>query len=528
MNNAENVRIGRTRRTFLLCVLLVFSPLSVWTQETITRPPRVGVFPPVNESGRDQYTTLSQTMGDTIAFTLRLLGDFDVQRTVERDVGTVAANDSSAMGELAASANLDYIIFGELDEDDDGSIRFEMVVWDSDEEAITIRREAVAESLFDTFDVADELTLELLSALSGRRIAFGAVQLDLPTSLDAYGVFVDDQFAGFGSSRLERIPAGERRIRIVSFTGDPSGSESQAAVVLIEPDATATVSFDIAPPTVAWLTPEFVRYTGTDDAAGVERESPDGVAGGTVDPDVDADSDGAVRDGGSVAAFTDEPEVPDWFEGGFDEGNNPAAAFLETSFIRDVVGDEWFHEPDHWLSEAGRFPLVKWRIDGTLDEWPWTIPYYPIDPRSDPGAPVRISQVEIAYGAASVILSMRFAGEWEAFFRNAEPHVFVETTMYGSGPPTRRNFNINRKGGRWRGETRLNRNPYEEYPFEGIPGFRGAVNERRLEVQIPFDVLGGDRLMEITDIGLETLEGDGLVKVYSSGPPLDPRHERRR
>lgn len=480
------------------------------------------MLPPLNESGRDQYATLSRTMGDTIAFALRLLGDFNVQTTGDAEVGAVAIDDASAIEKIAASADLDYVILGELDEDEDGRIRFEMVVWDREAAAITIRRDAVAESLFDTFDVADELTLELLSALSGRRIAFGAIQLDLPASFDSFGIFVDDQFAGFGTSRLERIPAGERTVRIVSFTGDPTASESRETVVLIEPDTTTAVSFDIVLPTTSWLAPELVEYTGIDGTVGSDQNT-------DVQTPIETGEPNRTAAGGQPArAFTEEPSVPDWFDGGFDEGHNVAAAFFEAPIVREVVGGEWFHQPDEWFSVAGRFPLVKWRIDGSLDEWPWTIPYYPIDPRSDPGAPVRITQVEIAYGATSLILSMRLAGEWESFFRNAEPHIFVETTMYGSGSQTRRNFNINRKGGRWRGETRLNRNPYEEYPFEAISGFRGAVNERRLEVEIPFAALDDDRLMEITDIGLEVIEGNGLVKIYSSGPPFEPRHERRR
>ncbi|MFP4153707.1 MAG: hypothetical protein ACLFSV_12755, partial [Alkalispirochaeta sp.] len=444
------VRAGkqiRPRRNGLAILFVVgvvlWQTTSLSAQDTIMAPPTVRVFAPANDSDRSQYDTLSLTMADTIAFTLRLLGDYRVQtppEATDTDIdSTISVEDPAVAASYAGENELDYLVVGNLGTTDDGEIAFEIAVWDHAVGEFTIRERAVAESLFDTFDVAEELTLRIVSAMSGREIAFGTVELEVPGGAGAYLVFVDGQYAGFGRDRLENVPAGERQIAVLPLTSNGSSREQQTTTLSLEPDSVASIQFELPRTENPWFAPELIAHDG----GGVERDTADAAP---------------------------EVEIPDWFPPHFADGTNPDTWFFQNTTVADVLGDRWFHTPARWQSLAGRFPLVEWDIDGRLDEWPRSVPYYPFDPRSDGDALVRVLEYQVAYGPDEIYLSLLLGGSWSQFLAGPEPHIFLKTTLVGPGPPARWNFAVKRQNDRWRIEARENRNPYEDFPFQPLRG----------------------------------------------------------
>lgn len=459
------------------------------------QPPRVSVIVPANESGQARYDTLALTMANTMSFTLRLLGDYSIEPVPRGTDERVRIGNDEEIARFAEERDLDYMVLGELSETDSGGIAFEVVVWDREAQGVTIREDAVAESLFDTFDVADDLTLEVLSAMSGRRIAFGSLRVELPGYTGAFIALVDGEFVGFNSRSIESLPAGEREVEVLPLTTDGSSGRRVATRVLVEPEQTATVSFELDSPENSWFLPELISFGGEE-----------------------SDTQGE--------GLPSAPQ-PSWFDAGFEEGVNPDVSLFNLPGFSPLSSGAWFAETVRAESLAARYPNVPWEIDGSLAEWPADALYYPYPSNRNAGDPVRLRGYQVAYGLDAIYLAIEFGEGYEAFFGNSEPHVFLESTMTGAGRSVRRNFVYKRQSGRWWAEERLNRNPYEDFPFERLPGATASTEGRVLELVIPIEEFEGDRFIYFTDISLEEVRGGGLELVMRAGEPTEPERGRR-
>jgi hypothetical protein len=502
----------------LFCVLLFLSGLyGPVAQDQVMEPPRVSVVTPAHESDSPQHETLAFTMARTMSFSLRLLGDYRIEPVPPGEDEGLDPENRDGAARLAVENDLDYLIVGRLGESDSGGIVFAISVWDREAGEFTIRQEAVAESIFDTFDVADEVTREILSAMSGRRIAFGTVRLELPDGVGPVFVFVDGEYVGYDVPGIESIPAGERFIEVVPVGVDDPENGRTGRSVVVNPEGVTVVALEVEAGAFSGPYPRLLDGDGgAGDGTDGDRGTGDGAA---EDPEV--------------------AEIPEWFDPGFALGMNPDRGFFESPAFaaysdggagEGAAGGDWFHTPARWESPAARYPVVDWRIDGSLDEWPWTVPYYPIDPRRSPQAHVQVLEYQLAYAPDAIYLSILLGRDWQRFLANREPAVYLETTMTGRDSPVRRNFAIKRRGGRWTVETRENRNPIEDFPFVVLSDGMAATREERLEVRIPLDWQDGPEdspFMEVTDISLEQGVDGSVLEVYRSGPPLRPRFERR-
>lgn len=183
--------------------------------------PWVVVFVPETAEGDPRTETVALVVADTIEMTLRLIGDYAVQPRPEG----IAAPSATEVATYAERERMDYIVFGEVSADAESETRFSLSVYSREADAVTLEREAVARSLFDTFSVADELSAELLGAFTGQRIAYGRVELrneaDLPGT---YRVYIDGSPAGESVTMLDRVLVGEREVAVEALQGLQAGT----------------------------------------------------------------------------------------------------------------------------------------------------------------------------------------------------------------------------------------------------------------------------------------------------------------
>jgi len=435
-------------------------------------------------------------MAGTIDFTLRLAGDYRVRRFRQdgrpwETLQPISIRDTSAAARLAAEEDLDYLVLGRLDSTDQGGILFEIALWDRAEEAYTIRLEAIAESLFDTFDVADDLTVEILSAMTGRRIAFGTIAVQPEpagggTGTNAFLAFIDGQYTGQNLTRMESIPAGERRVDILPLTDDPRSARRHTDRVTLPPDGIVTVRYPAAAVTHPWFVPRLIAFEEYDDQ---DR--------------------GQDRDQSPEAALASNRPIPTLI----DEGFNRDRGLWRTTVVREVIHADWFHQPARWESNAARYPVVDWRIDGALDEWPRGTQVYRIDPERERDAFVRVSELGLTYAPDAILVFVVLDGDWEQFLRNSEPAIYLGATVTGDGP-SRLRYAVRRESRRWRVEGRENRTPYSEHPFRSLRGGQAATDGSVVEIRIPLDRFDHIREMEINEIGLEYKRGNDFEVAF--------------
>lgn len=100
-----------------------------------------------------------------------------------------------------------------------------------------------AESLFDVFDVADQLTLDIVATVTDADVAFGAIVLENLGFPGDFSVQIDGVAAGTNISRIDRVLTGTRTVTVVRGTDEPAVLAEQR--VQIREDAPAVVRFSI-------------------------------------------------------------------------------------------------------------------------------------------------------------------------------------------------------------------------------------------------------------------------------------------
>ncbi|TVR65835.1 MAG: hypothetical protein EA427_17315 [Spirochaetaceae bacterium] len=216
------------------------TPAREVTQPWITvAPPTVAEEDPRNEA-------LALVIADNLELTLRLIGEYVVRpRPTER----TAPTDAASAAAYAAREEVDYVVFGEVSDRADGSTEFSLFVYSRETGTVTLERRAVAETIFDTFDVADELAAEVLGAFTGQRIAYGRVELaNLGEAGAEYQVRVDGTVVGRKLTALERVLVGERLVEVEVLSGPQAGEVVASRRFLVEEGARERLEFTALAP----------------------------------------------------------------------------------------------------------------------------------------------------------------------------------------------------------------------------------------------------------------------------------------
>lgn len=264
-----------------------------------TPAPWVLVLPADNQTDDASLDPIGATVAETISLTLTLLGDFEVREVPAEDIPEdVLRGNLSALRAFSAQQAMDYVVFGSVQSAGDG-FDIEAAVWDRGADLVSVRQSGRADSLLDTFAVADELAVEFLSAFSGRRIAFGEVQLRRQGWQDGqYRVLIDGAEAARNATVVSGVLVGERTVAVEALTGPQAGEVLLDVPITVRENEVSSLSFTMQPP--AEESEEIATAPVTDETDG-EGDRNDAEEHRVVDEEVEADREGGVDYYGGLA-----------------------------------------------------------------------------------------------------------------------------------------------------------------------------------------------------------------------------------
>jgi len=455
-------------------VLLACVPLRLLSAEETTAAPWVTVLPPVNRSDAAHNDQVAQSMAATMELALRYLGDFRIREAATFPHVSMAVESPDQAAAYAHAADVDYLIHGTMETGVTGGYHFGIAVYDRSLPGISAAHESTAAGLFDVFDAADEIVLEILSALSGRRIVFGSLGF-APTvpGTAGYAVFVDDQFVGLDITRVDGIPGGDRSVRIVDMVAQP-GTVLHRETVTVTELATAMVNF--LPPAIQrspW-TPRVIAYRG---------------------------NDAAVRTTPKVSGSNDRFLTGKSPEPGWDSGTNPDLLFVEYAHRRGSVAmpDVRQRGDSSWASALVRSPLVSWQIDGYFDEWPVTTQDYWFDTDLSNDTFVGVAYYRVAFTPDHVVLAFELSGDGERFIRIPDPRIKIFGMVHGDTGSSQYSFQLRHGQGRLLVLEVLQRG--QDGYHQSVTAAQIGRNGPSFEVQIPRESIDN-----VTDYRVQSIE----------------------
>ena len=469
----------------LLCLILLVSlfPLLAAQEAPEAQSRRLAVLSLINQTPSAQNDVLARSVAQTISLALRLIGEFVIVEQPDRP--TDEARDPAT---LAASQDLDLVLSGLVSETDEGTLRFLIEVYDAREGAVTVSEERAAASIFDTFDVADEITVAILSSLSGREIAFGSIVLPTdPRVSGPVGVFVDGQFVAAGVRRLDNIPAGERRIVIVQSTLRGAEAVILDQAVRIDADQALTLSY-----------PDELQAPA--DSATAELLQPRLVS---------------VREPRRSPASAGPAAERDWLRSGllperalWDRAN-PISA-LVTGMPRGLQPLLRDRQMVRAFSLPWQQPRVDWQVDGSSDDWPW---YVPAKGLMETGQhpEIQVLSFRSSRSAEDILILIEFNDAGAEFMRERDPRLKFQIQ---AGWTYR--FQVDQAGSsRWLVEGRA---PSISPDFSTIANARAAVSGRFVELRFPAAFLEDPDSLSFMAVELERGNPNGPTENILSVP----------
>ena len=191
----DNLMAEKINKIFIflfVCFLLslFFLPAAAWAQNRL----KIAVIPMKNRSEMPEYTTLCETMTDTVTSVIRYLPDYLLIETKENpQMLEIDIDNMKEVSNLAESFGYDQVLYGDLQRNEAGHLIFEFRIYDHEDEDIIVQQTAVAESLLDVFDTADTMTLDLLGQITDVNIGFGTIDLIKEKGKGAYAVYLNDK-----------------------------------------------------------------------------------------------------------------------------------------------------------------------------------------------------------------------------------------------------------------------------------------------------------------------------------------------
>lgn len=103
-----------------------------------------------------------------------------------------------------------------------------------------------ADSIFDVFSVADELSLDIVRTISNTDVSFGTIVLENRGVAATYGVRVDGVHVGNDQTRIDRVLTGERTVTITGTAENGTFTYHETSV-RVSQDEPARVTFQLPP-----------------------------------------------------------------------------------------------------------------------------------------------------------------------------------------------------------------------------------------------------------------------------------------
>lgn len=250
-SSKRNIQSRSSARSFIVLLLIaliqVTSPIYRLSADEPPDVPDVYVAPVENATGVAGLDAAAHAVSRTLELTLAFLDELEAVPTAElpQDVrGRMPAEvtDEQSAERVAETADVDNVLFGVLDLDDDNRFQVGLSVYAHAEEEVTHTHMETVGSQLEVFDASDRAVAELVGAFGDVTIEFGSIALDLEGPADRdWTVWIDGETAGENVERVDRLLAGERHLELEVHGQTGSGLVASERI-MIEADDTTTVS----------------------------------------------------------------------------------------------------------------------------------------------------------------------------------------------------------------------------------------------------------------------------------------------
>ncbi|MCK5197484.1 MAG: hypothetical protein KAR21_04000, partial [Spirochaetales bacterium] len=196
------------RFLFLSLVLLVLVIFQVFPEDTSGNL-RLGIVMIENPQSDASIASLCETATDTIELTLRMAGKYDIERLDFLLPGA----DLERAKLYFRDGGFDNVVFGQIKGSEADGYTFIIDGWERKSDKILVHIEETAESVFDLFDIADNLTVELFEELTGEHLGFGRVFYQREGIEADYDIEIDGNYLGRNNEESV-VLEGERKFSI--------------------------------------------------------------------------------------------------------------------------------------------------------------------------------------------------------------------------------------------------------------------------------------------------------------------------
>jgi len=179
-------------------------------------------------------------LGTNITRTLELSLRLAVQARVERADFIFPHVSLERARHYYRSVGASKAVFGTVRRAEEDGFTVAAELWTMDAPEHTQRREYRVESVLAVFDVADQIALEIASAVVGRELSFGAVRIENTDWLDDFGIYVDGNLVDRNATEIQ-VVSGSREV-IVARPGRLGDEPVERFEVNVPPGESVTVA----------------------------------------------------------------------------------------------------------------------------------------------------------------------------------------------------------------------------------------------------------------------------------------------
>jgi len=176
---------------------------------------RIAVIPMKNNSGLPEYSTLCDTVTDTVTSVIPYLPDYTLfEATDNPQMLEIDTSNLESIKEFAAEYGYDEILYGDLTKNEQDKLLFKLQIYDLKEHDILVEQDAIAETLLDVFDTADIMTLDLLGQITDVNIGFGTIELTKTSGQGIYDVYLNDKLIRNPKKNFNKVLNGSYFLEI--------------------------------------------------------------------------------------------------------------------------------------------------------------------------------------------------------------------------------------------------------------------------------------------------------------------------
>lgn len=226
------------RLLFLSLVLLLLVTFQIFPEDSSDKL-RLGIVMIENPQSDVGIGSLCELATDTIELTLGMSGKYDIERLDFLLPGT----DLERAKLYFMSRGFDNAVFGQIKGTEADGYTFIIEGWERKSDKILVHIEETAFSVFDLFDIADNLTLELFEELTGEHLGFGRVVYQRNGIEADYDIEIDGNY--LGRNIEESVVVEGTRKFTIRATGRYGDEVVKTTIIDIEENGEYSIGFSM-------------------------------------------------------------------------------------------------------------------------------------------------------------------------------------------------------------------------------------------------------------------------------------------